>query len=70
MVFSSWNTNATRLYKEEAEAQKARADRAFAEIEKMTKEISELKEYTHALVRILSTIDPEKLEELRLRRGL
>lgn len=70
VLVATFKTNTSRVWREEAEAQKTRADRLLNDIEKMTKEIEGLKEYTHALVRILSTIDPTRLEDLRLRRGL
>jgi hypothetical protein len=70
VVFATFRTNTSRVWREEADAQKTRADRVLGELEKVTQELTELKEYTHTLVRLLSTVDPQKLEELRLRRGL
>lgn len=64
IVLAGLRTNTARVWKEEAEAQKTRADRLIEELEEVKDRLTELEGYTQALVRLLSTIDPQKLEEL------
>jgi hypothetical protein len=77
LVIASFRTNTAKVWqenaaswKEEAEVQKTRADRLIAEMEGVKHELEDLKKYTRTLVGVLSTIDPQKLEELRHIRGL
>jgi formiminotetrahydrofolate cyclodeaminase len=70
LVLASVRTNSARIWKEEAEAQKTRADRLFSELEEIKNRLTHLEGYNATLVALLSTIDPQKLEELRLHRGL
>ena len=59
-----------QTWKDEAEAQKKRADRLVTELEEIKDRLTNLERYNATLIHILSTIDPQKLEELRLQRGL
>lgn len=61
---------AANAWKEEAEAQKNRADRLIDELEGVKHELEELKKQTRTLVAVLSALDPEKLDELRIIRGI
>lgn len=70
VVISSIRTSATRIWKEEAEAEKRRADRLFNELEEVKNRLTELENYTRTLVTLLSAVDPQRLEELRLQRRL
>jgi len=70
VVITSIRTNATRIWKEEAEAEKRRADRLFEELEEVKNRLTDLENYTKTLVVILSTVDPQKLDDLRNQRGL
>ncbi|MGJ3559644.1 hypothetical protein ACR6C2_16865 [Streptomyces sp. INA 01156] len=75
VAFAAFRTHTAKIWKEEAEAQKTRADRLVNELEEINErldnlqtQLTQMKESNAALVRILSTIDPQKLEELRLGR--
>ncbi|WP_395759467.1 hypothetical protein OIE82_27075 [Streptomyces althioticus] len=82
LILAQIKTNSTRAvtaqtwqaaansWKEEAEAQKARADRVIGELEGVKQELEGLKHQTQMLIAIISTIDPVKLEEIRITRGL
>jgi len=70
LILAGFRTNTARVWKEEAEAQKTRADRLINELEEVKERLQELETHTQSLVRLLSTIDPQKLEELRTPRGL
>jgi len=77
LIFASIRTNSSKVWqetanawREEAEAQKTRADRVIGELEAVKHELEELKKQTRALVAVLSAIDPDKLTELRISRGL
>ncbi|MET9816865.1 hypothetical protein [Streptomyces sp. NPDC006355] len=67
---NSIRANSARIWREEAEAQKTRADRLFGELEEIKNRLTHLEGYNATLVALLSTIDPQKLEELRMNRGL
>lgn len=68
VTYSAFRTNTTRVWKDEAEAWKARAETALVELEELRDQLTELEGYTQTLVRILSTIDPQRLDDLRSRR--
>lgn len=82
LIIAQIRTNSTRAntalvwqaaansWKEEAEAQKSRADRLIDELEGVKHELEELKKQTRTLVAVLSALDPEKVDELRITRGL
>ncbi|MEU0912125.1 hypothetical protein [Streptomyces althioticus] len=70
IVLAGRRTNASRIWREEAEAQKTRADRLIEELKEVKDRLTELEGYTQTLVLLLSTIDPQKLEELRVNRRL
>jgi hypothetical protein len=77
LIVASFRTNSSKVWqenaaswKEEAEVQKARADRLFGELEEIKNRLTHIEGYNATLVAVLSTIDPEKLEDLRIRRGL
>lgn len=70
LVLAGVRTNSARIWREEAEAHKSRADRLIEELKEIKDRLTHLEKYNATLVAILSTIDPEKLEELRIQRGL
>lgn len=70
LIAASFKTSSARIWKDEAEAHKARADRLIEELEEVKNRLTGLEAYTKTLVTLLSTIDPERLEELRIQRGL
>jgi len=77
LVIASFRTRTSQIWqesakawREEAEAQKTRADRLIAELEEVKKRLTDLETYTKTLVNILSTVDSQRLTELRDFRGL
>lgn len=70
LIVAHFKTNSARIWREEAEAQKTRADRLITELTEVKERLTELEGYTQTLVLLLSTIDPAKLEEIRITRGL
>jgi Tfp pilus assembly protein PilN len=64
IILAGFRTNTARVWKDEAEAQKTRADRLIAELDEVKERLGELEAHTQGLVRLLSRIDPQKLEEL------
>lgn len=70
LVFAGIRANSARIWREEAEAYKARADRTLEELEEIRKRLTHLEGYNATLVSLLSTIDPQRLQELRDSRGL
>lgn len=69
LVLAGWRTGSSAIWKAEAEAWEKRANRLIGELEEATAKLTELEGYTQTLVRLLSTIDPQKFDELR-NRGL
>jgi hypothetical protein len=67
LLFAGWRTSTSSVWRGEAEAWKERANRLIGELEQVKTKLEELEGYTQTLVRLLSTIDPEKLNELRNR---
>lgn len=67
---SSVQAEAIQAWKEQAEAHKSRADTLVNEVEEIKERLANLESYNATLVQIVSTIDPERLEQLRIRRGL
>ena len=67
-IIASIRTNAARIWKEEAEAHKARADRLIEELEEVKGKLSDLEDKTQVLISLLSAIDPQKLEGLQTGR--
>lgn len=70
IIVASYRTNAVRIWKDEAQAEKARADRLFSELEQVKERLTDLENYTRTLVTLLSAVDPQRLEQLRTQRGL
>jgi hypothetical protein len=77
LIISAFKTNTAKVWqesakswREEAEVQKSRADRLIDELNGVKHELEELKKQTRTLVAVLSALDPEKLDELRIHRGL
>lgn len=69
LIASSIRTNAARIWKEEAEAQKTKNNRLIGELEEIKTRLTLLEKYNATLVALVTTIDPQKLEELRSRGG-
>lgn len=67
LLFAGRKVSTSAVWKGEAEAWKERANRLIGELEEVKTKLEDLEGYTQTLVRLLSTIDPEKLNELRNR---
>lgn len=68
ILLAGRRTHAASIWKTEAEAWKERANRLIGELELVKADLEKVNGYSQTLVQLLSTIDPEKLEELRNRR--
>ncbi|MFD5069133.1 hypothetical protein ACFWNC_14545 [Streptomyces sp. NPDC058369] len=69
LLWAGRRVSTSAVWKEEAAAWEHRANRLIIELEDVKRELVKMEGYSQALVRLLTSIDPEKLEELR-NRGL
>ncbi|MFJ8041221.1 hypothetical protein ACIRBX_12015 [Kitasatospora sp. NPDC096147] len=61
MVRASWQINTARLWREEAEAQKTRADRLQADMTEIKERLARLEVENARLVQLLTQLSPEQL---------
>lgn len=65
LFFAGLKTNTANVWKGEAEAQKARGDRLFNELEEIKNRLTHIEGYNRVLVSIIATIDPDRIASLR-----
>ncbi|OKH96596.1 hypothetical protein AB852_00620 [Streptomyces uncialis] len=65
MVKAAWQTQTSRVWREEAEAQRSRADRLQADMDEVKERLAQLEAKNQRLIDLLSTVDPERLTALR-----
>ncbi|MFJ9234389.1 hypothetical protein ACIRJ3_05315 [Streptomyces anulatus] len=66
VVFAAYRTSAARVWREEAEAQKSRADRLEASLKEINARLSRIEIENERLVQLLTSLDPTKLAVIRL----
>ncbi|MFE5092092.1 hypothetical protein ACFRCI_17305 [Streptomyces sp. NPDC056638] len=66
VVFASFKTNTAKVWKEEAEAQKARGDRLEASLKEINTRLSRIEAENKQLVQLLTSLDPSRLAVVRL----
>ncbi|MGK5496403.1 hypothetical protein [Streptomyces sp. URMC 125] len=62
---ASWQTNSAKVWREEAEAQKARADRLAEDLSEIKRRLARIEEENKRLIRILTSLDPNAFRSLR-----
>ncbi|WP_245876547.1 hypothetical protein [Streptomyces uncialis] len=65
LVKAAWQTQTSRVWREEAEAQRSRADRLQADMDEVKERLAQLEAKNQRLIDLLSTVDPERLTALR-----
>ncbi|WP_245001507.1 hypothetical protein [Streptomyces alfalfae] len=66
LVKAAWQTQTTKVWREEAEAQRTRADRLQDDMDEVKTRLAHLEAKNQRLIDILTTVDPEKLAALRI----
>ncbi|MFJ9900242.1 hypothetical protein ACIQPR_43630 [Streptomyces sp. NPDC091280] len=64
MTKAAWRLNTARVWKEEAEAQKARADRLMEDLTEIKERLTRIEDENKRLVQILLSLDPERIAAL------
>ncbi|MER5883080.1 hypothetical protein ABT160_04555 [Streptomyces sp. NPDC001941] len=66
LIIAAYRTNTARVWREEAEAQKSRADRLAGDLTEIKDRLSRLERENRRLVNLLISLDPERLAGMRL----
>ncbi|NEC21183.1 hypothetical protein G3I50_23490 [Streptomyces parvus] len=66
VVLAAYRTNTAAVWREEAEAQKSRADRLEASLKEINARLSRIEIENERLVQLLTSLDPTKLAVIRL----
>ncbi|MEV3860705.1 hypothetical protein AB0J38_41150 [Streptomyces sp. NPDC050095] len=69
VVLASHKTSAARVWREEAEAQKQRADRLSADLTEIKQRLARIEAENARLIRLLTALDPAQLTALRYAVG-
>ncbi|MEU3825237.1 hypothetical protein AB0F36_07915 [Streptomyces sp. NPDC029080] len=65
IVRAAWQTNTAKVWKEEAEAQRARADRLQSDMDEIKERLSRIEDENKRLIELLTALDPERINSLR-----
>lgn len=66
VVLASFRTSSARVWREEAEAQKERADRLAGDLTEIKNRLARIESENARLIRILTSLDPARLAVVRL----
>jgi Fe-S cluster assembly scaffold protein SufB len=66
VVVASFRTSAARVWREEAEAQKQRADRLASDLTEIKNRLSRIEAENARLIQILTSLDPQRLSVMRI----
>jgi predicted nuclease with TOPRIM domain len=66
VTYASWRRGTSKIWKEEAEAQKARADRLEENLDEIKDRLSRIEKENARLIELLTALDPERLRALRI----
>jgi predicted nuclease with TOPRIM domain len=62
---AGWRANTARVWKEEAEAQKARADRLENDMTEIKERLTRIEAENARLIELLTALDPVRINSLR-----
>jgi predicted nuclease with TOPRIM domain len=65
IVRAAWQTNTAKVWKEEAEAQRARADRLQNDMNEIKERLTRIEAENARLIELLTALDPERINSLR-----
>ncbi|MFJ3634624.1 hypothetical protein [Streptomyces sp. NPDC090112] len=66
VVLAAARTSAAKVWREEAEAQKTRADRLESSLSEIKERLSRIEAENKRLISLLTSLDPDRLAVLRL----
>ncbi|WP_369272383.1 hypothetical protein AB5J55_22420 [Streptomyces sp. R11] len=66
VVFAGYKTSAAKVWREEAEAQKERADRLAGDLTEIKNRLARIEAENARLIQILTSLDPNRLAAIRL----
>lgn len=66
VILAAFRTNTARVWKEEAEAQKARAERLENDLKEIKERLTHIERDNARLVALLTSLDPTRLAAVRL----
>lgn len=66
MTKAAWQLNTARVWKEEAEAQKTRADRLQNDMTEIKERLSRIEVENQRLIELLTALDPARVAALRI----
>lgn len=66
VVLAAFRTNTARVWKEEAEAQTARANRLETDLKEIKARLTQIEQDNRRLIQLLTSIDPTQLNAYRL----
>lgn len=66
VVLAAARTSSARVWREEAEAQKGRADRLAGDLTEIKNRLSRIEAENARLIKLLTSLDPDRLAVLRL----
>lgn len=66
VVLASHRTSAARIWREEAEAQKERADRLASDLTEIKNRLTRIEQENARLIQLLTSLDPARLAVIRL----
>ncbi|MFF3416812.1 hypothetical protein ACFYW9_19245 [Streptomyces sp. NPDC002698] len=66
LIKAAWRLNTAQVWKEEAEAQRTRADRLLDELSDIKDRLTRIEDENKRLVELLKALDPERINSLRL----
>ncbi|MEU6765910.1 hypothetical protein ABZ916_25760 [Streptomyces sp. NPDC046853] len=70
VVLAAFRTHTARIWKEEAEAQKARAERLENDLKEIKERLTHIERDNARLIALLTSIDPSRLAAVRLSTDL
>jgi hypothetical protein len=66
VVLASHRTSAAKVWREEAEAQKERADRLAGDLTEIKNRLTRIEQENARLIQLLTSLDPNRLAVMRL----
>jgi len=66
VIRAAFRTNTARVWKEEAEAQKARAERLDNDLKEIKQRLTQIERDNARLVALLTSLDPARLSSVRM----
>ncbi|MFD7605143.1 hypothetical protein ACFWAN_32470 [Streptomyces mirabilis] len=66
VVLATFRTSAAKVWREEAEAQKQRADRLAGDLTEIKHRLTRIEQENARLIRLLTSLDPNSLAAIRL----